>query len=59
MLSAYVMEQGADLTVVGAYGRGRIFHTLVGGNGPRIVEATPSDILVVRAQRDAASDTAV
>lgn len=59
MLSAYVMEQGADLTVVGAYGRGRIFHTLVGGNGPRIVEATPSDILVVRAQRDAASDRAV
>ena len=52
MLSAYVMEQGADLTVVGAYERGRIFHALVGGNGPRIVESIPSDVMVVRAHRD-------
>lgn len=52
MLSAYVMERGADLTVVGAYERGRIFHALVGGNGPRIVESIPSDVLVVRAHRD-------
>lgn len=51
MLSSYVMEQGADLTVIGAYERGRIFHAVVGGKGPRIVEAAPSDVLVVRAQR--------
>lgn len=51
MLSTYVMEQKADLTVIGAYERSRLFHSLIGGKGPRIVEAVPSDILVVRAQR--------
>lgn len=51
MLSAYVMEHGADLTVVGAYERGLIFHAMVGGKGPRIVEAVPSDVLVVRPKR--------
>ncbi|MDP3173988.1 MAG: universal stress protein [Phenylobacterium sp.] len=53
MLSTYIMEQGADLTVIGAYERSRIFHAMIGGKGPRIVEAVPSDVLVVRAQRDA------
>jgi len=48
MLSAYVVEQGADLTVIGAYERGRLFHTVIVGKGPRIVEAAPSDVLVVR-----------
>lgn len=48
MLGAYVVEQGADLTVIGAYERGRLFHSLVVGKGPRIVETVPSDILVVR-----------
>jgi nucleotide-binding universal stress UspA family protein len=51
MLSAYVMEQRADLTVIGAYERSRLFHMMVGGKGPRIVEATPSDVLVVRGER--------
>lgn len=55
MLSTYVMEQGADLTVIGAYARSRIFHTVVVGKGPRIVEVVPSDVLVVRAQRDLGS----
>lgn len=52
MLSTYVTERGADLTVIGAYERSRIFHTMIGGKGPRIVEAAPSDVLVVRAERD-------
>ncbi len=47
----YVEERGADLTVIGAFGRGLMFHLLVGGNAPRIVGTTPSDVLVVRAQR--------
>lgn len=51
MLGAYVMEKGADLTVIGAFERGRLFHTIVGGFGPRIVSAVPSDVLVVRPQR--------
>jgi nucleotide-binding universal stress UspA family protein len=55
MLSTYVVEKGADLTVIGAYERSRIFHTVVVGKGPRIVEAAPSDVLVVRAQRSAES----
>lgn len=55
MLSSYVLEQGADLTVIGAYERSRLFHAMVGGKGPRIVEAVPSDVLVVRAQRPAAA----
>lgn len=53
MLSRYVIERGADLTVIGAYERGRLFHTLIGGFGPRIVAAVPSDVLVVRARADA------
>lgn len=51
MLSTYVAEHGADLTVIGAYERGRIFHAMIVGKGPRIVEAAPSDVLVVRAQK--------
>lgn len=52
MLSTYVMERGADLTVIGAYERSRLFHAMIGGKGPRIVETVPSDVLVVRAQRE-------
>jgi len=51
MLAAYVMERGADLTVIGAYERSRLFHVVVVGKGPRIVESVPSDVLVVRAER--------
>lgn len=51
MLSSYVMERGADLTVVGAYERSKLFHVVVVGKGPRIVESVPSDVLVVRAER--------
>ena len=51
MLSNYVMEQGADLTVIGAFERSRLFHVMIVGKGPRIVEAVPSDVLVVRAER--------
>jgi nucleotide-binding universal stress UspA family protein len=55
MLSTYVIEQGADLTVIGAYERSRIFHAMIVGKGPRILEIVPSDVLVVRAQRDPAA----
>ena len=51
MLAAYVMERGADLTVIGAYERSKLFHVVVVGKGPRIVETVPSDVLVVRAER--------
>lgn len=49
MLRGYVEEQDADLTVIGAFGRGLLFHVLVGGAARRIVDTVPSDILVVRA----------
>lgn len=51
MLSKYAMERGADLTVIGAYSRSLAFHLLVGGTARRIVDAVPSDVLVVRAER--------
>lgn len=51
MLRRYVEEQQADLTVIGAYGRGFLFHLLVGGNTPRIIDSVPSDIFLVRAHR--------
>jgi len=51
MLRRYVEEQHADLTVIGAYGRGFLFHLLVGGYTPRIMHSTSSDILLVRAHR--------
>lgn len=54
MLAAYAKEQGADLTVIGAYERSRLFHMVVRGTGPRIVQSAPGDVLVVRAaQADA------
>lgn len=58
MLSAYAIERGADLTVIGAYERSRLFHAVVRGFGPRIVEVVPNDVLVVRAQRTSALDAA-
>jgi nucleotide-binding universal stress UspA family protein len=51
MLAQYVAEQGADLTVIGAYERSKLFHVVVRGKGPRILESVPSDILVVRPRR--------
>lgn len=51
MLRRYVEEKHADLTVIGAYGRGRLYQMLVSGNTPRIVDSVPNDILLVRAQR--------
>ncbi len=51
MLSKYATERGADLTVIGAFSRSLAFHLLVGGTARRIVDAVPSDVLVVRAPR--------
>lgn len=56
MLRNYVLEKGADLTVIGALRRGLAFHMLIGGTARRIVQAVPSDILVVRAALPADSD---
>ena len=52
MLSQYAAEKGADLTVVGSFNRGLVFHVILGGNTKRIVDASPSDVLVIRATRD-------
>lgn len=49
MLRNYVLEKDADLTVIGALKRNLAFHMLIGGTARRIVQAVPSDILVVRA----------
>lgn len=56
MLRNYVLEEGADLTVIGALRRGLTFHMLIGGTARRIVQAVPSDILVVRAAAGQAWD---
>lgn len=48
MLAAYVNERAADLTVIGAYERGALFHRVIRGHGPRIVQSVASDVLVVR-----------
>jgi nucleotide-binding universal stress UspA family protein len=52
MVHNYVVERNADLTVIGTLGRGALFHLLIGGNAPKIVDATPSDVLVVRSPRE-------
>lgn len=51
MLGRYAADHDIDLTVIGAYERGRLFHYLIGGRGPRILEAVRSDVLVVRPRR--------
>lgn len=53
MLRKYIVEQDADLTVIGAFGRGIMFHVFIGGTARRIVDGALSDVLVVRARRDA------
>lgn len=53
MLRRYVEDHEADLTVIGAFGRGFLFHLLVRGETPHIVDAVPSDVLLVRAPRPA------
>jgi len=52
MIHNYVIERNADLTVIGTVSRGMLFHLLIGGRAPKIVNGTPSDILVVRAPGD-------
>ena len=51
MLGKYATERGADLTVIGAFSRSLAFHLFIGGTARRIVDAVPSDVLVVRAPR--------
>jgi nucleotide-binding universal stress UspA family protein len=51
MLGKYATERNADLTVIGAFSRGAAFHFFIGGTARRIVDAVPSDVLVVRAPR--------
>lgn len=48
MMRNYIIEKNADLTVIGTLGRGLLFHLVIGGNAPKIVEGVPSDVLVVR-----------
>ncbi len=55
MLYRYAWDHQVDLTVIGAYERGRLFHALLGGEGPRILESVTSDILVVRPPGGAAA----
>jgi nucleotide-binding universal stress UspA family protein len=57
MLRNYVLENDADLTVIGALSRNLAFHVLIGGTARRIVQAVPGDILVVRAPLPAATPT--
>jgi nucleotide-binding universal stress UspA family protein len=52
MLSRYAENKGADLTVVGSFNRGMLFHVVLGGNTKRIVDAAANDVLVIRATRD-------
>lgn len=55
ILRRYTLEQGADLTVIGAHPRGLLFDAFV-GNTRRIVDGVPSDILMVRASLPSAPD---
>lgn len=48
MLRNHVLENDAELTVIGALKRHLAFHVLIGGSARRIVQAVPGDILVVR-----------
>lgn len=48
MMHNYVAERNADLTVIGTVGRNMLFHLLIGGHAPKIVDGVPSDVLVVR-----------
>ncbi|HYD73348.1 MAG TPA: universal stress protein [Candidatus Binatia bacterium] len=48
MMHNYVAERNADLTVIGTVGRGMLFHLLIGGHAPKIVDGVSSDVLVVR-----------
>lgn len=50
MIRNYVIEQNADLVVIGAIGRGMLFQLLIGGKAPKIMDASPSDVLIVSAQ---------
>lgn len=52
MMRNYVVERNADLTVIGTIGRGLLFHLVIGGNAPKIVEGVPSDVLVVRSPQE-------
>ena len=49
MLGQYAWKKGADLTVVGSFNRGLVFHVVLGGNTKRIVDAVPNDVLVISA----------
>lgn len=51
LLHDYVVENPADLVVVGTHGRSAIFDVLIGSVAKRILNDVPCDILVVREPR--------
>lgn len=53
MMRTYALERGADLTVIGTIGTGMLFHLLIGGHAPKIVDTAPNEVLVVRSPREA------
>lgn len=51
LLHDYVVDNSADLVVVGTHGRSAIFDVLIGSVAKRILEDVPCDILVIREPR--------
>lgn len=54
VLRAAILEEGADLAVIGAHPRGMLFDAVI-GSSRSIVDAMPGDLLVVRAARRGAA----
>lgn len=51
LLHDYVVDNSADLVVVGTHGRSAIFDVLIGSVAKRILNDVPCDILVIREPR--------
>jgi len=47
LITNYVREQDADLTVIGSHGRSAVFDVLIGSMTRHLLETLPGDILVV------------
>ncbi|MGV8839247.1 MAG: universal stress protein [Bauldia sp.] len=47
LIRRYAEDQGIDLVVAGAHGRGRLFDLLIGSTGRSILSAVPCDALLV------------
>jgi nucleotide-binding universal stress UspA family protein len=56
MIQSYIQDRNVGLTALGTHGRSAVFDILIGSTAKRILDAAPSDVLLIRDPRAAGAN---